>query len=125
MIRALITGTLFNEPQQRTSKAGSPYATARISVTTEDGRLFASVVAFNEDVVARLMQLQAGASLAVAGTLKVGIYTASNGHTYPNLDIVADEVAGTTPRPKKQKSARRTGAGQDGSLPDGSDWLDA
>ncbi|MBL8475516.1 MAG: single-stranded DNA-binding protein [Methyloversatilis sp.] len=125
MIRALITGTLFNEPQQRTSKAGTQYVTARISVTTEDGRLFASLVAFNEDAVVRLMQLRVGASLAVSGVLKVGVYTANNGHAYPNLDIVADEVAATTPRPKKPKSARRAGAAHDGSLPDGSDWLAA
>ena len=30
MIRALITGTVYGEPQARTSQAGKPYATAKV-----------------------------------------------------------------------------------------------
>ena len=104
MIRALIAGSLFADPQQRTSKTGKPFAIARVSVPQgEDGRLFCSVIAFDDSAVNRLLQLRAGASVAMAGTLKVGTWTAKDGAIKPSLDMVADEVAATTPRPKKAK----------------------
>ena len=104
MIRALVAGVLFADPQQRTSKTGKPFAIARVSVPQgEDGRLFCSVIAFDDSAVNRLLQLRAGASVAMAGALKVGTWTAKDGATKPSLDMVADEIAATTPRPKKAK----------------------
>jgi len=104
MIRALIAGVLFADPQQRTSKTGKPFAIARLSVPQGDeGRVFCSVIAFDDSAVKRLLQLKAGASVAIAGTLKVGTWTAKDGTVKPSLDIVADEIAATTPRPKKAK----------------------
>ena len=102
MIRALIAGSLFADPQQRTSKTGKPFAIARLSVPQgEEGRIFCSVIAFDDSAVKRLLQLKAGASVAVAGVLKVGTWTAKDGTAKPSLDMVADEIAATTPRPKK------------------------
>ena len=104
MIRALIAGSLFADPQQRTSKTGKPFAIARLSVPQgEESRIFCSVIAFDDSAVKRLLQLKAGASVAIAGTLKVGTWTAKDGAIKPSLDMVADEVAATTPRPKKVK----------------------
>ena len=102
MIRALIAGSLFADPQQRTSKTGKPFAIARLSVPQgEEGRIFCSVIAFDDSAVKRILQLKAGASVAVAGVLKVGTWTAKDGTAKPSLDMVADEIAATTPRPKK------------------------
>lgn len=104
MIRALVSGNLFAAPQQRTSKTGKPFAIARLSIPQgEEGRIFCSVIAFDDSAVKRLLQLKAGASVAVAGVLKVGTWTAKDGTVKPSLDMVADEVAATTPRPKKVK----------------------
>ncbi|THF64249.1 single-stranded DNA-binding protein [Pseudothauera rhizosphaerae] len=122
MIRALVTGELWADPQQRTSKNGNPYALARLSVPMgEDGRVSCSVIAFQDDAVARLLQLKAGASVAVAGTLKVGIFTGNDGTARPSLDMVADEVASTTPRPRKPKAPR---AAQDGGQAGGDPFGD-
>ncbi len=105
MIRALIAGELYSAPQERTSRNGNTFATARVSVPMgEEGRLFCSVIAFDSAAVARLLQLKPGASVAMAGTMKVGVWTANDGTAKPSLDMVADEVAATTPRPKKPKS---------------------
>lgn len=118
MIRALVTGELRADPQQRASKNGNAYALARLSVPMADeGRVSCSVIAFEADAVARLLQLRAGASVAVAGSLKVGTFTGTDGTARPSLDMVADEIASTTPRPKKQKPAPAHRGHQGGAAP--------
>lgn len=113
MIRVLTFAEVVATPQERTTKAGKPFALARVAVPQgEGGRVFCSVIAFDEAAVARLLQLKAGASVALAGTLKVSTWTAKDGTTRPQLDLVADEVASTTPRPRKR--AERPGSGPAG-----------
>lgn len=105
MIRALIVGTLHTDPQQRTTKTGNAYALARVNVPMgEDGRIFCSVICFDTVAVNRLFHLKSGASVAMAGTLKVGTWEAKDGAIKPCMDMVADEVAATTPRPKKPRA---------------------
>jgi len=130
MIRALITGELVATPQERTGKTGKPFALARAAVPQgEDGRVFCSVICFEEAAVARLLQLKAGASVSLAGTLKVGTWQAKDGTTRAQLDLVVDEVASTTPRPRKR--AERPGSGPAGhtfdDLPGAGDldWMGA
>lgn len=121
MIRALIVGELRADPQQRTAKNGKPYALARLSVPMSDeGRLSCSLIAFEAEAVTRLLQLRAGASVAAAGALKVGTYEGSDGTTRASMDMVADEVAATTPRPRKPKPApSRESHGRPGGAPAG------
>lgn len=133
MIRALVTGELRADPQQRTSKNGNAFALARLSVPMGDeGRVSCSLIAFEAEAVARLLQLRAGASVSAAGTLKVGTFTGNDGTTRPSLDMVADEIASTTPRPKKPKPAPAHRAHQGGGDPFGDlpgaddiDWMGA
>jgi len=116
VIRALVTGELRADPQQRTGKNGKPFALARLSVPMGDeGRVSCSLIAFEAEAVARLLQLRTGASVAAAGTLKVGIFTGNDGTARPSLDLVADEIASTTPRPKKPKPAPAHRAHQGGA----------
>ena len=130
MIRALIVGTLQADPQQKTAKNGNPFAIARLSVPTSDGRVSCSLICFDENAVTRLMQLKAGASVAVSGALKVGVWESKDGPK-PNVDLVGDEVASTTPRPRKPKSAPANRGHQGGDpfadLPGAGDidWLGA
>jgi len=130
MIRALVAGELVANPQERTGKTGKPFAIARVSVPMgDDGRVYCSVIAFNDDAVARLLQLKAGASVALAGTLKAGVWQAKDGTARSSLDLVADEVASTTPRPRKRKEEPTGPAGGHAfdDLPDAGDldWLGA
>lgn len=107
MIRALIVGKLANNPQERTTKTSKPFAVARVSVPMgEDGYISCSVICFESAAVTRLLQLAEGAGVALGGTLKVGTWQAQNCTVKPYLDMVADEVAATTPRPKKAKTER-------------------
>lgn len=105
MIRALVTGELRADPQQRVAKNGNPFALARLSVPMGDqGRISCSLIAFEAEAVRRMMQMRAGAQVAAAGALKVGTYTAADGTSRPSLDLVADEVASSAPRPKKPRA---------------------
>ena len=128
MIRALITGELRADPQQRVGKNGKPFALARLSVPVGDqGRVSCSVIAFEPEAVARLLQLRAGASVAAAGTLKVGTFNGTDGTVRASLDMVADEIASTTPRPKKPRPAPAHRGHQGGGEPfdDDVDWMGA
>ncbi len=126
MIRALIVGDLRADPQQRTSKVGKPYALARLSAPMDgDGRVSCSLIAFDDVAVARLLQLRAGASVAAAGTLKVGIFTGNDGSARPSLDLVADEVSSSSPRPRKPKSAPANRGHQGAEVAGDIDWLGA
>lgn len=130
MIRALIFGELVSNPQERTGKTGKAFALARVSVPQgDDGRVFCSVICFNDDAVARLLQLKAGASVSLAGTLKVGTWQARDSTTRPSLDLQADEVASTTPRPRKPKAQAGGASTGDpfGDMPGAGDvdWLGA
>ena len=133
MIRALVVGELRADPQQRMGKNGNPYALSRLSVPMGDqGRVSCSLIVFEAEAVTRLLQLRAGASVAAAGTLKVGTYNGNDGATRPSLDMVADEIASTTPRPKKAKPAPAQRAHQGGGDPFGDlpgaddiDWMGA
>ena len=128
MIRALIVGELRADPQQRTGKNGKPFALARLSVPMGDqGRVSCSLIVFEAEAVARLLQLRAGASVAAAGTLKVGTYEGNDGSVRASLDMVADEIAATTPRPKKPRPAPAHRGHQGGGDPfdDDVDWMGA
>ena len=130
MIRALISGELAANPQERTGKTGKPFALARVSVPQgEEGRVFCSVIAFEEAAVSRLLQLKAGAAVSLAGALKVGTWQAKDGTARPSLDLVADEVASTTPRPRKPKAQAGGASAGDpfGDLPGVGDvdWMGA
>ena len=131
MIRTLIVGELRADPLQRTAKNGNAFALARLSVPMGDqGRVSCSVIAFEPEAVARLLQLRAGASVAAAGTLKVGVYEGNDGATRASLDMVADEIASTDPRPKKPKPApahreHQGGAAASDPFADDVDWMGA
>src|SRR5580658_2088867 len=93
MIDALIAGRLFGKPQARTSKNGNAFATAKMRVPMQDGSsMFATMIAFRDSVVAALLALDDGSSVAVSGELKISTYTAKDGTTKPGLDITVHEI---------------------------------
>jgi single-strand DNA-binding protein len=122
MIRALIVGKLWSSPEQRTSKAGKPFAFARLSVPMGEGYVQCSVIAFRAEAVERLMQLREGASICASGTLTVKTFTTSAGEIRPSLDLLVDEISSTTPRPKRDsRNADADNRNTDADL----DWLGA
>jgi single-stranded DNA-binding protein len=93
MIEALITGKLHQRAEERTSKGGRPFVTAKVRAAVgEADSLFVNVVAFSESACAALLALDAGDSLAMAGTLKPSAWIDREGNAHPGLDLVAAQV---------------------------------
>jgi len=92
-IEALILGKLHQRAEQRTSKTGRPFVTAKARTAAGEGEsLFVNVIAFGDTACAALLALDAGDSLALAGTLKPGAWTDREGNARPSVDMVAAQV---------------------------------
>ena len=93
MIEAIITGKLHQRAEERTSKGGRPFVTAKVRAAVGEAEgVFVNVVAFSESACAALLALEAGDSLALAGTLKPSAWIDRDGNARPSLDLVAAQV---------------------------------
>lgn len=120
MIRALLTGILYGDPQARTSQAGKSFTTAKVKADGKDGSsLWISVVAFG-DLAERLLTMKANNAVALSGKLEVSAYTAKDGTPAAGLSVVCDELAAlkAKPRPKPSPASAPVAAGFDDDLPD-------
>ena len=93
MIDGLIAGKVFGQPMERTSKAGTPFAVAKVRAAAGDGEsLFVNVIAFDAAPCAALLALGDGDSVAMSGTLTPKVWTDKDGNARPALDLVAHQV---------------------------------
>lgn len=93
MIDALISGKVYGQPTERTSKAGKPFAVAKVRAAGGDGEsLFVNVIAFDAAPCTALLALEDGDSVALAGTLTPKVWTDKDGNARPALDLVAHQV---------------------------------
>lgn len=91
MLESLVTGKLYGQPQQRTSKTGKTFATAKVRAACGDGAVFVNVIAFDDQAVAALLAMGDGAGVALAGTATPKAYL-KDGEARPALDLVAYRV---------------------------------
>ena len=109
MIDALIQGRLFGNPQSRTSQNGNPFVTAKLRTPMANGEsAFVHVIAFSSDAKAALLALQDGDSAALAGELKVSVYTDKNADARPSLDLTAHAVLTEYHVQRKRKAVAGT-----------------
>ena len=111
MIRALITGTIYGEPQARTSQAGKKYATAKVKADSGKGDgavVWCSIIAFGEHAD-RLMTLANGAALSISGKAELNAYTNKQGEPAAGLSIVADDLAALKSKPRPPQADARPG----------------
>lgn len=103
MTYALITGTLFRDPETKTSKTGKTYVAA--TIVSKDGELstFVNLVAFSTTAKDAILALHAGDVLSVQGKATIGVYE-KNGEHRPSLSVVADHVLALRPPPKERKA---------------------
>lgn len=105
MIRALITGILYGQPQTRTSKAGKQYVIAKVRADDKNNTaVWCSLVAFGEQADC-LMTLGDGAALAVSGKAKIDGWLNKHGEAKAGLSLVVDEMATLKGKPKPQGDA--------------------
>ena len=93
MIDGLIAGKVYGKPVERTSKAGQPFAVAKVRAAAGDGEsLFVNAIAFDAGACAALLALNDGDSVSLAGTLTPKVWTDKDGNARPALDMVAHQV---------------------------------
>ena len=102
MTAALVTGTLFRAPEQRTSKAGKPFTVTTIKAKDGDAFQWWRVTAFSESAQAELLRLGEGESVSVQGNFKAELYLHDDGETKLSLSIIADHVLAMRPAPKER-----------------------
>jgi hypothetical protein len=76
---ALVTGSLWKPPEQKTSKAGKPFVTATIRAKDGEALQWWRVTVFSESAQAEIMRLAEGDSLAVQGSFRAELYTPDGG----------------------------------------------
>jgi hypothetical protein len=97
---ALVTGTIFRAPTQRTSKAGKPYTVCTVKAGSDDsgGGDFWSIICFSESAQLELLRLEAGDAVSVRGKMKLEIFEARISRS-----IFADAALGLRPAPREKK----------------------
>lgn len=103
MIDALIGGKLYAKPEQRTSRNGNPFVTAKLLVPTGEDRVFCNIIAFDAGACTALLALEEGESASIAGELRPKLYEASDGSTKLTLDCTAHAVITTYHVLRKRK----------------------
>jgi single-stranded DNA-binding protein len=122
---AIVTGSLFKAPEQRTSKTGRPYVTATIRAQDGEASQWWRVMAFSESTQVELMRLGEGDVVAVQGAFKCELYQLEGGETRVSLSIVTDHVLALRQPPRERKAktagdaARGGAAAFDDSIPFG------
>ena len=125
-------GRLVADPEQRETRAGKPWATARLAVPmplphgadegSEPPVLWLGVTVFGERLTETLGRHLKGECVSVAGRLEMRPYTARSGERREGWTCIADSVIGPrSPRPKGgQPKAAGNGATAAGpARPDG------
>jgi single-stranded DNA-binding protein len=109
MIHCLVSGTIFREVAQRTSKAGKPYVVTTIRIKDGDAWQFIRATAFSETAQSELSRLGDGDAVAVTGPLKAETYSAATGETKIALSIIADKVL-PLKKPSKEREIKPSDA---------------
>jgi single-stranded DNA-binding protein len=102
MTRAIVSGTLHKAAEERTSKAGNPFATFTIRENVNGSTRWWRVVAFNESVIEALKELAVGEPIAVSGEFDCELYAPPGGESRLSWKITADSILSAR-RPKKAK----------------------
>jgi single-stranded DNA-binding protein len=122
---AIVTGSLFRAPEQRTSKAGKPFVTATIRAKDGEASQWWRVTAFLESAQAELMRLGEGDACSVQGSFKAELYPPEGTQPKVSLSIIADHVLALRQSPRERKAkasgdaARGGAAAFDDSIPFG------
>jgi single-stranded DNA-binding protein len=104
-VAILISGSIFKEPQERTSSSGRKYVTTTLKAAAADNSTsdFWSVLAFSTTAADELMRLAVGERVTIQGGLKLELYTANDGATKISRTIFCDHAMALRQPPKERK----------------------
>ena len=106
--QAMITGKLTRNPQTKTSKNGNPYVWMLLSVPTEQERMSASVLGFDDSVTEIMGKLTAGDEIAITGTASINQWEREDGSISVSLNVIASQVMTMYQHRKKKKQLTDT-----------------
>ena len=106
--QAMITGKLTRPPQTKTSKNGNPYVWMLLSVPTEQERMSASVLGFDDSVTEIMGKLTAGDEIAITGTASINQWEREDGSISVSLNVIASQVMTMYQHRKKKKQLTDT-----------------
>ena len=102
MKRLTIIGNLVREPEQRTTTTGKEVCQFTVAVNRrgkgQQEADFFRVSAWGELGKVCAQYLAKGRKVAVIGSVSVSVYTAQNGQTRANLEVLASDVEFLSPR---------------------------
>jgi single-stranded DNA-binding protein len=103
-VAILISGSIFKEPQQRTSQSGRSYVTTTLKAAAADNASsdFWSVLAFGDTAGAELMRLGINERVTIQGGLKLEIFE-RDGQARISRTIFADHAMALRQPPKEKK----------------------
>lgn len=101
-LRILATGKITVAPQKKISKNGNPYATALLSVPSDQSRVSVSIVAFNDSADV-LGALDKGDEIAVSGPATLNEWE-KDGEVKVSLHLIVEQI--TTVYKLRQKQRR-------------------
>lgn len=103
-VAILILGSLFRQPEEKTSSAGKAYCRATIRATADgEASEFWSILAFGDTTRAELRRLRDGDKVAIQGKPKFEIYE-KDGKARVRHTIFADGILPLRAPPKQRKS---------------------
>ena len=107
MIDCLVSGRLYGTPQERTSKAGKPFATCKVRAADGAGEAqFINCVCFDADACRALLALADGDSVALAGSLTPKAWTDKEGAPRVGLDLLVHRVTTAYHVQRKRQAAQ-------------------
>jgi single-stranded DNA-binding protein len=102
----LVSGAIFRQPEQRTSRAGKPFVTATIKAKDGAAAQFWRVTAFSESAQEEMLRLSDGDAVSAQGSMKAELYRPDGGEPRLSLSMVADQVlALRLPQHKRERKA--------------------
>jgi single-stranded DNA-binding protein len=116
-VAILISGSIFKEPQQRTSQSGKSYVVTTLKAAAADNSTsdFWSVLAFGDTAGAELLRLAVGERVTIQGGLKLEIFE-KDGQARISRTIFADHAMALRQPPKERKAkAAKAPSSQDQS----------
>jgi single-stranded DNA-binding protein len=100
-VAVLISGSLFRNPEIKTSQSGKRYATASIRTASADNATaadFWNLLIFSTSVQEDLMRLSEGDKLSVQGSLRLEVYNGKISRT-----VFVDHILPLRAPPKERK----------------------
>jgi Single-strand binding protein family len=103
----LVTGTIFRDPGQRSSKGGNAFVAVILKAKDGDAVQWWKVLAFSETAQAELMRLCDGEAVSVQCAFKVDIYTPPGREPRVSLTVFADHPTVLTEKRRRFAGAAK------------------